>query len=321
MEYHYFLTSLEVNSSKYLFYSKQNFSTSMYKNDNNFDFDLTIYSPEDTEFETMAKDLELRKTHFLQSLKYLTHVPIEVAIQKEYFKSEADIDKVFSKFVNNFLTLYQYFFNSYGIPAFKLDGRIIFHKSGRADAWARLEYKSLNDTDFFEHLKESIVYGEGATDLVCALAAENEPLEFNWTLLLDGIRNFYEGNFRQTFINCCTSVEVTVTEPVRRWLQSLSFTKSSEQINQLIYDVSNPLKFEFYIESINPEPFRIYSIEELKELIVDLKFLNTTRNKVAHNGFDPSVEESKRAIKAASNFLKAIWIFSRKHFYDEMKKR
>jgi len=157
--------------------------------------------------------------------------------------------------------------------------------------------------------------------LVCSLSAEKTPLEPNWTLLIDGIRFFYEGNFRQTLISCCTSVEVTVTEPVRIFLESLTFTKAKDLVDRLILEMGNPLRFEIYINSVNPEPFKIYDIPELNDLIANLKFLNTTRNKVAHRGYLPSVSEAKKSIEAASMFLRAPWIYERELFYKDLKKR
>ena len=304
-----------------LFHSKQNFSTWLYKNENNYDYDLTIYTPKDKEFEGYELDLAINQTIGYYNIKYLTHVPLYIKIQKTYFGNDKILPLKLSSFINNFLTLYQYFFNEYGIPTFKLDGRKILCGIETNHIWCELDYKSLSQISFYEHLQESIVFGEASPDLVCSLAAEREPLEFNWTLLVDSIRNFYEGNFRQTVINCCTSLEVTITEPVKDWLLSFTFTKNKEPINQLIYEISNPLKFEFFINTVNPEPYKIYDIDELGDLISKLKFLNSIRNRVAHQGYHPTQGEAMNAVEATSKFLKALWVFERETFYKDLKKR
>lgn len=323
MTYQYFLTSLEVNSSKHFFNGKKMFTPydSHRLDAEEYDYEIIIYPPSEEEYQYLEKSLDINnKGDFHGTFKYLTHVPIWIKLQKEYFKSSKKLEVELAEFINNFLTLHQYFYNDYGVPTFKLDGREILHKLGLEERWKKLKYDSLIDIDFFEHLQESIVYGEASPDLVSMLTAKKKPLEFNWTLLLEGIKAFYEANMRQALINCCTSLEVTISEPIKNWLLDLTLTKSKDPVSQLFFDISNPLKFEFYVNTINPEPFKIYEKEELKKILADLKSLNSLRNRVAHDGHKPSLNDAKTAIESTSKFLTALWVFERPSTYKQMKK-
>lgn len=321
MEYFFFLSSLEVNSSKHFFNSQKIFSSFEDNNSIEYFYEIITYPPSEKDYEVLATVLDINNENFDKTFKYLTYIPIQIKLQKEYFRNLNKLEIELAEFINNFLTLHQYFSNDYGITAFKLDGRKILHKLKIEEEWNDINYTSLSEIDFFIHIQESIVYGEGSTDLISMLAAKKTPLEFNWTLLIDGIKSFYEGNFRQTLINCCTSLEVTITESIKLWLQTMTFTNPKDSVNQLLFEISNPLKFEFYLRTINPEPYKIYEIQDLRDMLANLKSLNTLRNNVAHQGYRPSTEEAKKAIESTSMFLTALWVYQRPAFYNGMKKR
>jgi hypothetical protein len=114
---------------------------------------------------------------------------------------------------------------------------------------------------------------------------------------------------------------VTISEPIKNWLLSMTLTKAKDPVSQLFFDISNPLKFEFYINTINPEPYKIYDIETLKQIITNLKSLNSLRNKVAHDGHKPSTTDAKNAIEATSQFLTALWVFERPSTYKQLRIR
>ncbi len=95
MEYYYFLSSLEVNSSKHLFNAKKEFTPYDSKNlrEGDYDYEIVIYPPSELEYQALEKALDINnKGDFQSTFKYLTHVPIRIKLQKEYFKHTSKIE-------------------------------------------------------------------------------------------------------------------------------------------------------------------------------------------------------------------------------------
>lgn len=308
MDYIYFLTSLEINSKRHFYNWPQEFSTPINKSESDFEFQFKTYTPQEAEFDIYSRILDVNQEYSWYGITYVHHLPITIKMEKAYFKL-ADKSQELATFIDNLLTLYQYVCGDFGLPTYKLDGRKIFYKIKDQDSWEEYSYTSMLDTDFFGHLAHSIFSSGGSLSLIGSLASKKIPLEPNWALFIDGIKFFYDGNFRQTLISCCTCIEITVTEPVRLFLESLIFNKGKSLVENLIKEIGNPLRFEIYIHTINSEPYKIYDQAELATLIKDLKELNTIRNKVAHTGFLPSRDQAKNAIDAASKFLKTLWLY------------
>lgn len=282
MEHFEFLTSIDINQDKRLFIGKTEYSTRDYKNEKNYDFNLVIYNVLNEKFLELSKKLEVNQKHHFTDDQYTSRVPIYVKIETSYFKGKRSEAIQLSDFINNFITVYEYFSNDFGIPSFVLDGRKIFKKD--FDDWKEIEYEALSAHSFYDVIKESIIYGEGSTDLICLVASEKEPFDIGWKVYLDAIRLFYAGNFRQSIINCITAVECEVTKPAEVWLQNQTFSKDSSLSKSASRELGNPLRFELFINAINPMAFNRYTPEEKGTLITNFKVSNTIRNKIAHEG-------------------------------------
>ena len=143
---------------------------------------------------------------------------------------------------------------------------------------------------------------------ICAVASEKEPFDIGWKVYLDAIRLFYSGNFRQSLINCITSVECEITQPVENWLQNQTFTKDPSIVKTATRELSNPLRFEIFINSVNSGAFARYNDNEKKELITKFRASNTIRNKIVHEGYYPTTIETKNSVETSGLFLRALWL-------------
>lgn len=305
MKYFTFLTLVDVNQDSRFFKVRQSYDTGMYKRPENFDYLLETILPDDDRFQEYIKLLQFNES-FQFGYQYISRIPVWVKIEQSYFQSRS-LEKEFAEFLNNFIIVYEYFTNDYGIAPYILDGRkvLIEKKKGK---WEQLEYTSLSEVNFFDVLRETIMDGDGSTDLISAVAANKTPFDLEWKIFLTGIKFFYQGNFKQVIINCLTAIEAKITQPVNDWLLSVS-TSSDEAVKSILFDFSNPLKFDIYINTIYPEPFKKYTPAKIKTFISDFKSINTLRNKIVHQGFDPQMADAKKAIEHTGKFLRDIWLF------------
>lgn len=224
-----------------------------------------------------------------------------------------------ARFINNLIQLYEYFNNDFGVPKFQLDGRQIMINT--KSTWKEINYTNIHSIDFYNIIKESIVDMDAPYELVCSEAAQREPLKISWKLFIDGVSALYEGNLRQALINCTSAIEVELSEPIYHWLLSQTIRNSKDLIKNLMYDISNPLRLEIYVGQINPEAFKIYTLDEVKNMCREFEKINRIRNKAAHSGYFPNLDEAKNALEATGKFLRALWVFENGISYDELKIR
>jgi len=278
----------------------------MYKRPENFDYYLETILPNDKRFNVFNDLLQNSGNDI--GYRYTSRIPVWVKIQQEYFNNRS-FENEFAEFLNNFIVVYEYLTNDFGIPPYVLDGRKVLKQKDNLH-WEEITYTSLGEVNFFDVLRETIMDGDGSTDLICALSADKEPFDLEWKIFLTGIKFFYQGNFKQVIINCLTALEAQITEPLNTWLLSVS-SSSPDGVKNVLFDFSNPLKFDIYINTIFPGPFKKYSIEEMKKMISDFKGINTVRNKIVHQGFEPQLAEAKKAIELTGLFLRDIWLHKR----------
>jgi hypothetical protein len=306
MEYREYLSSLDVNA-QFQISGDLRFDTGMYKNENNFDYVLTISGQSSANFEELCKILNINQKHDFSGAQYISRVPIQVKIEEGYFKGRREEVVQMTEFVNNFLTVYEYFRNQFGMPRFVLDGREIYKNAD--GKWLQLPYDSLFNNDFYDVIKESIIHGEGSTDLISLVAADKEPFDIGWKLYLEALRHFYAGDFRQAVMNCVTAVESEVTHPVESWITQSTFTKDESHGKTAIRELGNPLKFEIYIASVNPTAFSPrYNSDELTSLVQNFKKMNSIRNKIVHEGLITTLSDTKMSIETSGLFLRALWM-------------
>lgn len=305
MTYFIFLTLIDVNPDMRFFLHGQKFSADMYKRAENYDYTFETVIPTDSRFPNL---MELLSTTGIFGYQYQTRIPVIISIEQTYFLNRNKTSE-FSSFINNFTMVHEYFSNDYGIPPYRLDGRKIL-LADETGIYEELKYDALNQINFWETLSDSIVNGEGSLDLIMGIAAEKHPFDLEWKIYLNGIQMFFQNNFTQAVINCLTSIEAQITSPVEDWLLNASIS-SSDVVKNTLYDFSNPLKFDIYINTINVAPFKKYTIEERKKLISNFKVVNTLRNKIVHQGYKPDMSDAKNAIELTGVFLSDIWRSSR----------
>ena len=300
-----YLTSLDVKQDKSFFYRDIDYSPGIYKTENNYEYSFKLYVPSDKEFQSLSNKLKINGIHNDSDFYYISRVPILIKIEERYFTKEDKVIQL-ARFINNFIQLYEYFFNDFGIPEFLMDGRIILNKQN--SVWENLDYSNIHSIDFYHVIKESIVDMDAPSELLTAESAHKDSLDISWKLFLDGVKSLHKGDFRQALINCTSAVEVEISGPIYDWFTDKTLRDVKGLVKKLMYDLSNPLRFEIYVKTINPEPFTIYSIDELKEISKGFEKLNSIRNKVAHSGYFPTLEETKKALETTGFFLRALWI-------------
>jgi len=134
-------------------------------------------------------------------------------------------------------------------------------------------------------------------------------IELNWKLFCESINHFMRGSYREVFINCCTAIEIIISPAVETWLLSKTQTKPKKKTETAVRDLGNPVRFEIYFSVVNPEIFALLTKEEKIDLLNELKGMNTLRNKVVHQGLNPKVQDTIRAIQNTGKFLKLLWKF------------
>jgi hypothetical protein len=295
---------MDINPESRFFQHSQKFDTGMYKTPANFDYYLETILPNDGRFPAFNELLKVSGNHNF-GYQYTSRIPVWVKIQKEYFKNRS-LEVEFAEFLNNFIIVYEYFTNDYGIPPYVLDGRKVLKEKANG-GWSEVPYNSLNEVNFFDVLRQTIMDGEGSTDLISSVSADKVPFDLEWKIFLTGIKFFYQGNFKQVIINCLTAIEAQITGPLNSWLLSVS-SSSADSIKKILFDFSNPLKFDIYINTIFPGPFKKYKANEMKTIIDNFKGINTIRNKIVHQGFEPQMADARTAIEMTGLFLRDVWL-------------
>jgi len=307
-----FLTALDALQPHWLYNGGHTFSSDLYKTEDNIHNIIEVIKRGDERYNEFAKMLEFMPKRKDATTKYLqTRIPLVMEIEQKYFKSKENnkLVKTLSVFINHFLTCIEHVYLSIGLPRFILDGRKIFWKPANTDAWEGISYDvSIIPLDQI-FLEYSLMNDQGHTDVACMLIADINSIKTNWRLLVDGIGYYYEQAYREVCINCCMAIELEISPQVHSWLKEQTVTEPKQAIQNAVREMGNPLRFEIFFKKIAYDALRIYTVKETASLLQKLKSLNSIRNKVVHDGYEPNEHESSEAILATGRFLRAMWVY------------
>jgi len=306
-----FRSHLNFTRQSWLF-KGQHFYTGIYKRPDNIYYDIKWSSECEYVFNGQSGEVKITSTPWSQ--------PFYLEIERKAFGHDLSDNLLamgLQKFIAHLIDCIEHIYLEIGVINFRLDGRSILFKNSRSSDWRLLGYTK-QTIDFAEVFEEySLMNDTGHYDVVCGEAAEMGVLELPWRLLIDSIASFEAGRFRGCVINAWSSVEVEITPAVRDWLSQNTFTGASEYLNRVMIELGNPLKLEIFFKSAKADV--ISTLPEAKQatLLGQLKWLNTIRNRVVHDGQDVSPDEARKAIRVAGLLLRLLWVYKRYQFFKK----
>ena len=95
---------------------------------------------------------------------------------------------------------------------------------------------------------------------------------------------------------------------IQEWLAENTLTKPSEHLEKTIIDLSSPIKREIFFGCEKVDALDVLLPKQRTSLLEELKWLNTTRNKVIHSGYNVGPKDARRGIRAAGLLLRVLWV-------------
>jgi hypothetical protein len=307
----YFRSHLDFTKPSWLF-EDQHFYTGLYEKPENIHYDIKWSAKSGYSFVSDSGEVKITSTSWSQ--------PFYLEIERKAFKdsfSDNSLAIGLHKFITHLIDCIEHIYLEIGVICFHLDGRPILFKDSTLSEWRLLQYTK-QTIDFAEVFEEySLIDESGRHDVVCGEAAELRGLELSWRFLIDSIANFETGRFRSCVTNAWTAVEVEISPVVRDWLSQNTFTGANEYLNRAMIELGNPLKLEIFFKSAKTNAISTISKPKQAKLLSQLKWLNTTRNHVVHDGQDINPDEAKKAIQVAGLLLRLLWVHKRYQFFKE----
>jgi hypothetical protein len=297
-----FRSYLDFHRESWLF-SEQHHYTGIYKTSENIGYDIK-WSPN----YNYVFDDELGKVHIKPTSWTL---PFHLEIERNALPQTESHDALtlgLHNFITHLIDCIEHIYLEVNVIKFKLDGRPVLFEDASSPGWHRLQYTEQR-VDMNEIFEEYSLMGEsGRFDVVCGEAASKEPMEISWQFLVDSIASFESGHYHGCVIYACSAVEVEVVPVVKEWLSNNTLTRPSELLREALIDLSNPIKFEIFFRRGKVQALDNLKSRQRASLLEELKWLNTTRNKVIHSGYIVQAWEAKRAIRASGLLLRVLWV-------------
>jgi hypothetical protein len=302
-----FLTTLEVDTKNVYLNGEHSFGT---------------YTPDNIEYLiTFPKKRSKIVSELIKEYKFdvSSNINTDIRFRKIFCKIELESSFVKQKtdgatairllqFINHFIVVTEIFTTSFNLPKFKMDGRLILCRPDNKSAWKKLDYQ-YNEINYHAIFEEFSMIGEtGHWDLIMGYAGNIDSIELSWKLLCNAINQYYQGNFREVLIDCCSAIEIEVSPKISEWLIKCAGTGAKDSIGNAVREMGNPLRFSIYMKTIRPNPFTENLTEsESKVLFSGLCKTNSTRNHVIHEGYTPTKKEAIDAIHNTGKFLRYDW--------------
>lgn len=246
-------------------------------------------------------------------------LPFHIEIDQAFFTQNTSDDALASRlhtFMAHFIDCIEHIYLEIDVIKFNLDGRPILFEDPISHNWRRLKYteQRINADEIFEEY--SLLGESGHRDVVSLEAGSKKPMELCWQLLVDSIASFESAHFHGCVIYACSAVEVEVVPVIQDWLAENTLTKPSEHLEKTLTDLSNPIKFEIFFGCGKVDALDVLLPKQRASLLAELKWLNTTRNKVIHSGYDVGPKEARRAIRAAGLLLRVLWVHKQQQTFS-----
>ncbi len=307
----YFRSHLDFARPSWLFKS-QHFYTGIYKRPENIYYDIK-WSAE-CEYVIVGESSEVKITSTAWSQPFYLEIERKAFADKP---SDNSLAMDLHKFITHLIDCIEHIYLQIGVIYFRLDGRPILFKNSASAKWRLLNYAK-QTIDFAEVFEEYSLMGDtGHYDVVCGEAAELGALELPWRFLVDSIASFEAGRFRSCVINAWTAVEVEISPVVRDWLSQNTLTGANQYLDRAMIELGNPLKLEIFFKSAKTDAISTISRAKQARLLGQLKWLNTTRNHVVHDGQDINPDEARKAIRVAGLLLRLLWVHKRYEFFKK----
>lgn len=307
----YFRSHLDFAKPSWLFES-QHFYTGMYKRPENIHYSIKWSAKCEYSFVSDSGEAKIASTSWSQ--------PFYLEIERKAFEDSCSDNALamgLHRFVTHLIDCIEHIYLAIGVIYFRLDGRPVLFKDSASSEWRLLHYTK-QTIDFAEVFEEYSLMGDtGHYDIVCAEAAELSGLQLSWRFLVDSIANFEAGRFRSCVTNAWTAVEVEISPVIRDWLSQNTFTGANKYLDRAMIELGNPLKLEVFFKSAKTDVISKISKAKQAKLLSELKWLNTTRNHVVHDGQDISPDQAKKAIQVAGLLLRLLWVHERYQFFKE----
>ena len=218
------------------------------------------------------------------------------------------------RFMSHFINCLEHVYLEIDTVKFQLDGRPILYNDPDSGSWRQLNYE-IQQIDKKEIFQEYSPIDEiEPRDSVCANAAAPNSLSVSWQFLIDAISSFENGHYRGAVIYSCCAVEIEISPFIRDWLARSTYTHSKDVIESTLANTSNQLKLEVVFSSGSSHVIDSLPGEKRGQLLKQLKWLNSIRNRVVHYGSKVEAAEAKKAVRIAGLLLRILWIQNRQQY-------
>lgn len=281
--------------------------TSEPQEDNHFWFSACVPISDSSQFAQLRRIIDESSDRFAPKLVDATPILIQVSRTVGILGSDSERQAKFaSALVNRFLRAYEHTYFDLSVPRHRLDGRAIVLITPQI-------YYPLKYTPVILDMTDALnAYLPGHVDIeqlhLQLLMGSPEAISPSWRILVDGVRHFESGNFREAVLCACSAAEIVASPAVERWLNGNTLTGGGDSVRNAVREMGNPLRFELCISGACSNAFADIDKKEKVSLLAELSRMNSLRNAVVHRGEEPEPSAAAGALRAAATFVYRDWL-------------
>ncbi|KAM3115732.1 hypothetical protein [Phormidesmis sp. 146-33] len=299
-----FCTSIEVTKSS-LFSQGISVTSEVFEDDACL-FSVSVPPATSKEFAQLCSIISGNSSRQAEEMDRAAPMLIEVPYSKNILSWSSERQAKFaSALANRFLRAYEHTYFDVWVPRHRLDGRTIVMIA--PEEQRRLEYTPvmLDLNDILEHYLPSHVDVEKLH--LGYMMGLPDSISSSWRILIDGTRHFENGNLREAVLCACSSAEIVASPAVEYWLEKNTLA-GGNGVRNAVREMGNPLRFDLCISGACSNAFVDVEEKERRDLLTELRHMNSLRNAVVHQGEEPEATAAAAALQAAAKFVCKNWL-------------